>query len=224
MSGKGNCSDNAMVETFFKTLKSELVWRTTFFTRADAERYIARYIDGFYNPFVVIPRPTTSAPHSSKNWRSVEPTPLHFSGARPVGCRFVSTQDQRGMRLYLARTSIAALLLWFWSPVLVSKLLPADRHSPRSHQSAPPPADATAPPDRRHNPVPNVHRQCSCHPCRLPRPACTLNQKTPAMRIAQRFSMDRNRSSRLQIGTSWRGCQHRCHPFSFFDHDGLRHR
>ena len=50
MSGKGNCYDNAMVETFFKTLKSELVWRATFFTRADAERDIARYIDGFYNP------------------------------------------------------------------------------------------------------------------------------------------------------------------------------
>jgi transposase InsO family protein len=50
MSGKGNCYDNAMVETFFKTLKSELVWLTTFFTRAEAERDIARYIDGFYNP------------------------------------------------------------------------------------------------------------------------------------------------------------------------------
>ena len=33
-----------------KMLKSELVWRTTFFTRADAERDIARYIDGFYRP------------------------------------------------------------------------------------------------------------------------------------------------------------------------------
>jgi putative transposase len=50
MSGKGNCYDNAMVETFFKTLKSELVWRSTFFTRADATRDIARYIDGLYNP------------------------------------------------------------------------------------------------------------------------------------------------------------------------------
>lgn len=50
MSGKGNCYDNAMVETFFKTLKSELVWRTTFHTRAEAEQAIARYIDGFYNP------------------------------------------------------------------------------------------------------------------------------------------------------------------------------
>ena len=50
MSGKGNCYDNAMVETFFKTLKSELVWRTVFSTRNEAERAIARYIDGFYNP------------------------------------------------------------------------------------------------------------------------------------------------------------------------------
>ena len=50
MSGKGNCYDNAMVETFFKTPKSELVWRTIFYTRIEAEDAIARYIDGFYNP------------------------------------------------------------------------------------------------------------------------------------------------------------------------------
>src|SRR3954469_12183672 len=40
MSGKGNCYDNAMVETFFKTLKSELVWRTVFYTRQQADRAI----------------------------------------------------------------------------------------------------------------------------------------------------------------------------------------
>jgi transposase InsO family protein len=50
MSGKGNCYDNSMVETFFKTLKSELVWRTIFETRRDAGQAIGRYIDGFYNP------------------------------------------------------------------------------------------------------------------------------------------------------------------------------
>lgn len=50
MSGKGNCYDNAMVETFFQTLKAEMVWRTIFYTRAQAEQAIARYIDGFYNP------------------------------------------------------------------------------------------------------------------------------------------------------------------------------
>jgi putative transposase len=50
MSGKGNCFDNAVVETFFKSLKSELVWRTVFQTRAEAKEAIGRYIDGFYNP------------------------------------------------------------------------------------------------------------------------------------------------------------------------------
>ena len=50
MSGKGNCYDNAMVETFFKTLKSELVWRTIFYTRQEADQAIGRYIEGFYNP------------------------------------------------------------------------------------------------------------------------------------------------------------------------------
>jgi putative transposase len=50
MSRKGNCYDNSVVETFFKTLKSELVWRTVFQTRAEAKAAIGRYIDGFYNP------------------------------------------------------------------------------------------------------------------------------------------------------------------------------
>jgi putative transposase len=50
MSGKGNCFDNAVVEAFFKSLKSELVWRTVFQTRAEAKAAIGRYIDGFYNP------------------------------------------------------------------------------------------------------------------------------------------------------------------------------
>lgn len=50
MSGKGNCFDNAMVETFFKTLKTELVWRTVFQSRAEATSAIGRYVDGFYNP------------------------------------------------------------------------------------------------------------------------------------------------------------------------------
>ncbi len=50
MSGTGNCYDNAVVETFFKTLKAELIGRTIFQTRAEAEEAIARYIDGFYNP------------------------------------------------------------------------------------------------------------------------------------------------------------------------------
>ena len=50
MSGRGNCYDNAMVETVFKTIKAELIWTTIFQTRQDAEKAIGTYIDGFYNP------------------------------------------------------------------------------------------------------------------------------------------------------------------------------
>ena len=49
MSGKGNCYDNAPGETFFKTLKAELVWRTRFETRLQAETLIRNYINTFYN-------------------------------------------------------------------------------------------------------------------------------------------------------------------------------
>ena len=50
MSGKGNCYDNAVVETFFKTIKSELIWPVAWRTRNQTENAVARYIDGFYNP------------------------------------------------------------------------------------------------------------------------------------------------------------------------------
>ena len=42
--------DNAVAETFFKTLKAELVWRTIFMTREQATKELENYINGFYNP------------------------------------------------------------------------------------------------------------------------------------------------------------------------------
>ncbi|KJZ32866.1 hypothetical protein TW83_01035 [Paracoccus sp. S4493] len=50
LSGRGNCYDNAMVETFFKTIKSELIWPVAWQSRQQAENTVARYINGFYNP------------------------------------------------------------------------------------------------------------------------------------------------------------------------------
>ncbi len=50
MSARGNAYDNAMVESFFKTLKTECIWRQTFATRQQAAKTIEAYIDGFYNP------------------------------------------------------------------------------------------------------------------------------------------------------------------------------
>jgi putative transposase len=49
MSRKGNCYDNAFVESFFHTLKVELVHRERFKTREEAQRAIFEYIEVWYN-------------------------------------------------------------------------------------------------------------------------------------------------------------------------------
>jgi transposase InsO family protein len=49
MSRKGDCWDNAVVESFFGTLKQELVHRSDFETRAEAKSAIFEYIEVFYN-------------------------------------------------------------------------------------------------------------------------------------------------------------------------------
>ena len=74
MPGKGNCYDNAAVETFFKTIKAELIWRHPWETRRKAEMAIfasqrlqaiacqpTEYINGFYNP---------RGRHSALGWKS----------------------------------------------------------------------------------------------------------------------------------------------------------
>ena len=49
MSRKGNCYDNAAMESFWSTLKLELVYRRDFQTRAHAQTEIFDYIEVFYN-------------------------------------------------------------------------------------------------------------------------------------------------------------------------------
>lgn len=49
MSRKGNCYDNAPIESFFGTLKTELVHHRRYHTREEAAREIREYIDLFYN-------------------------------------------------------------------------------------------------------------------------------------------------------------------------------
>lgn len=49
MSRSGNCYDNAYAESFFHTLKVELVHRQAFETRKEAEEAIRAYIDQWYN-------------------------------------------------------------------------------------------------------------------------------------------------------------------------------
>lgn len=49
MSRKGNCWDNSVAESFFKTLKTELVYHYKFENREIAKMKIFEYIEGFYN-------------------------------------------------------------------------------------------------------------------------------------------------------------------------------
>ena len=49
MSRKGNCWDNAVAESFFHTLKTELIHHEDFQTREEAQQAIFEYIEVFYN-------------------------------------------------------------------------------------------------------------------------------------------------------------------------------
>ena len=49
MSRKGNCWDNSVAESFFKTLKTELIYQTDYATIKEAERAIFEYIEVDYN-------------------------------------------------------------------------------------------------------------------------------------------------------------------------------
>jgi len=50
MSRKGDCWDNAVAESFFATIKGEMIDHEDYQTRAAAIAAIGDYIDGFYNP------------------------------------------------------------------------------------------------------------------------------------------------------------------------------
>ena len=61
MSRKGNCWDNACAESFFKTLKSELIGTTIYESREAAIRAVFEYIEAFYNRTRLHSTPTTSS-------------------------------------------------------------------------------------------------------------------------------------------------------------------
>ncbi len=49
MSRKGNCWDNAVAESFFKTLKSDLIYGSKFKTIKDAKSEVFEYIEIWYS-------------------------------------------------------------------------------------------------------------------------------------------------------------------------------
>lgn len=63
MRAKGNCYDNAVAESFFKTLKTELIYQNHYNTRTDAYKSGFEYIDAFYN---------TNRRHSHLNYLTIK--------------------------------------------------------------------------------------------------------------------------------------------------------
>jgi len=51
MSRKGNCYDNAVAESFFKTLKTELIYQNNYTTIKKAKKSVIDYIKNFYNRY-----------------------------------------------------------------------------------------------------------------------------------------------------------------------------
>jgi putative transposase len=49
MGATGSCYDNAIIESFFGTLKTELIFHQSYDTRDQARRSIFKYIEMFYN-------------------------------------------------------------------------------------------------------------------------------------------------------------------------------
>ncbi|ODN41846.1 hypothetical protein BGC07_01230 [Piscirickettsia litoralis] len=49
MSRKADCWDNSPMESFFRTLKTELIYQTRYKTRKEAEESIFEYIEMYYN-------------------------------------------------------------------------------------------------------------------------------------------------------------------------------
>lgn len=49
MSHKGDCWDNAPMESFFGTLKTELIYHEDYLTRSQAKASIFEYVESFYN-------------------------------------------------------------------------------------------------------------------------------------------------------------------------------
>lgn len=86
MSRKGNCYDNAVAESFFSTLKNELVHHVRFETRAEARLAIFEYIETFYN---------TRRLHRSLGYRSTQQYETMRQSASQLRVRFFRATSGR---------------------------------------------------------------------------------------------------------------------------------
>ncbi len=92
MSARGNCYDNAVVESFFGLLKRERVNRVRYRTRGEARADVFDYIECFYNRNAAMAIWVTSARRLSKSRHavftklSIKPGQNHPRRKGPYGC------------------------------------------------------------------------------------------------------------------------------------------
>ncbi|OEU65373.1 MAG: hypothetical protein BA863_12165 [Desulfovibrio sp. S3730MH75] len=61
MSRRGNCWDNAVAESFFHTLKTQMIYHRKFSNKQEAEIALFQYIEAYYN---------RRRRHSCNDWKS----------------------------------------------------------------------------------------------------------------------------------------------------------
>jgi putative transposase len=75
MSRKGNCWDNAPMESWFASLKKEEVHLTKYATRAAAKSAIFDYVEIFYNPVRSHSKINNQSPHDfERQWHQAQLT------------------------------------------------------------------------------------------------------------------------------------------------------
>lgn len=77
MSGKGNCYDNAVMESFFKTLKIEEVYWQRYITRDEARKSIFEYIECYYNTKRMHSSLGYISPQEFENAKILSPVAVH---------------------------------------------------------------------------------------------------------------------------------------------------
>jgi len=85
MSRRENCWDNAMAESFFGTLKAELMQERDFATRIEAIPAITEYVESFYNP---------PAPALVAGLR--EPADVRTAARRSENCGIITVSTKAG--------------------------------------------------------------------------------------------------------------------------------
>ena len=144
MGRRGDAYDNAVAESFFATLETELLMRTSFANRNQARSEVFDYIEGFYNhtggirPSDTTHPPTTKGAPNRPNYPANPQTEtVHKSGAESYRV-FRRLLSLRGWRLWedlIGMRRRCGIVRFGWCPRSVVSTTRSGRRSVRSRRS-----------------------------------------------------------------------------------------